>query len=37
MTRECSTNGREEECIQDFDEKVRRKETTWKTKTKMGG
>jgi hypothetical protein len=29
----CSTNGGEEECIQDIDGKARRKETTRKTKT----
>jgi hypothetical protein len=29
----CSTNEGEEECIQDIVGKVRRKETTWKTKT----
>jgi hypothetical protein len=27
----------EEECIEDIGRKVRRKETTWKTKTWVGG
>jgi hypothetical protein len=30
-------NGGEEECIKDIDGKARRKETTRKTKTKVGG
>jgi hypothetical protein len=29
----CGTHGRRVECVQVFDGKVRRKETTWKTKT----
>jgi hypothetical protein len=33
MGRACNTNGREEGCIQDIGVKVRRKETTRKTKT----
>jgi hypothetical protein len=33
MGRACSTNGRDEECIQDIGVKARRKETTRKTKT----
>jgi hypothetical protein len=33
----CSTNGGEEECIQDIGGKARRKETTGKTKTQVGG
>jgi hypothetical protein len=33
----CSTYGREEECIQDFGGRARRKETTSKTPTKVGG
>jgi hypothetical protein len=33
MGRACSTNGGEEECIQDIGGKSRRKETTGKTKT----
>jgi hypothetical protein len=28
----CGTDGRGEECVQGFDGKARRKETTWKTK-----
>jgi hypothetical protein len=32
-----STNGSEEECTQDIGGKARRKETTRKTKTNMGG
>jgi hypothetical protein len=28
----CGTHWRGEECVQGFDEKARRKETTWKTK-----
>jgi exonuclease III len=28
----CGTHGRGEECVQGFDEKARRKDTTWKTK-----
>jgi hypothetical protein len=28
----CGTHGRGEECVQGFDGKARRKETTWKTK-----
>jgi hypothetical protein len=31
MDRACSTNGDEEECIQGFGEKIRRRETTRKT------
>jgi hypothetical protein len=38
MGRASSTNGGEEECIQDIGEKAGRKETTRKTKTyKVGG
>jgi hypothetical protein len=33
MSRACSTNGLEEECIRDIGGKARRKETTRKTKT----
>jgi hypothetical protein len=33
MVRECSTNGGEEEYIQDIGEKARRKETIKRTKT----
>jgi hypothetical protein len=33
MSRACSTNGGEEECVEDIGGKVRRKETTRKTKT----
>jgi hypothetical protein len=33
----CSTNGGEKECIQDIGGKARRKETTGKTKTQVGG
>jgi hypothetical protein len=33
----CSTFGGEEECIYVIGGKVRRKETTWKTKTYVGG
>jgi hypothetical protein len=33
MGRVCGMNGGEEECIEDIDEKARRKETTRKTKT----
>jgi hypothetical protein len=33
MGRGCSTNGGEEECIQDIGGKARKKETTVKTKT----
>jgi hypothetical protein len=33
MGRECSTHGREEECIKDIDGKAKRKEITRKTKT----
>jgi hypothetical protein len=33
----CGTYGRGEECVQGFDVKARRKDTTWKTKAKMGG
>jgi hypothetical protein len=33
----CSTNGGEEECMKDIVGKVRRKETTRKTKTQVGG
>jgi hypothetical protein len=33
MGRACSTNGVEEECIQDIGEKARRKEITRKIKT----
>jgi hypothetical protein len=33
MGRACSTNGREEECIEDIGGKAREKETTRKTKT----
>jgi hypothetical protein len=33
----CGTHGRGEECVQGFDGKARRKETTWKTKALMGG
>jgi hypothetical protein len=32
MGRACSTNGRDEECIQDIGGNARRKETTRKTK-----
>jgi hypothetical protein len=28
----CSTHGSGEECVQGFDEKSRKEETTWKTK-----
>jgi hypothetical protein len=31
------TNGRDEECVNDIGGKSRRKETTGKTKTKVGG
>jgi hypothetical protein len=37
MGRACSTNGREEECTYVIGVKARRKETTGKTKTQMGG
>jgi hypothetical protein len=33
MGRTCSTNGGEEECIEDFGRKARMKDTTRKTKT----
>jgi hypothetical protein len=33
MGRECSTNGEEEECIEDIGGEARRKETTKKTNT----
>jgi hypothetical protein len=33
MSRECSTNGSEEECIEDTGGEARRKETTRKTNT----
>jgi hypothetical protein len=33
MGKACSTNGGDEECIQDVGGKARRKETTGKTKT----
>jgi hypothetical protein len=33
MDRKCSTNGGEEECIEDIGRKARRKETTRKTET----
>jgi hypothetical protein len=33
MGRACSTNGGEEKCIYDIDEKARKIETTRKTKT----
>jgi hypothetical protein len=37
MGRACSTNGGEEECIQNIGWIARRKETTGKTKTLVGG
>jgi hypothetical protein len=37
MGRACTTNGGDEECIQDIGGKARRKETTRKTKMKVGG
>jgi hypothetical protein len=37
MGREHSMNGGEEECIKDTGEKARKKETTRKTKTYVGG
>jgi hypothetical protein len=37
MGRTCSTNGGEEEFIKGIDGKARRKETTRKTKTYVGG
>jgi hypothetical protein len=37
MGRACNTNGGDEECIQDIGGKARRKETTRKTKTFVGG
>jgi hypothetical protein len=36
MGRACTTNGVEEECIENIGGKVRRKETTRKTKTYVG-
>jgi hypothetical protein len=33
----CGTHGRGKECVQGFDGKARRKETTWETKVEMGG
>jgi hypothetical protein len=35
--RACSTHGRGEECVQGFDGKAIRKETTWKTNVRMEG
>jgi hypothetical protein len=35
--RACSTNGGEDECILDIGGKAKRKETTRKIKTQMGG
>jgi hypothetical protein len=37
MGRACSTNGGEEECIEDIGGKARRKDTTRKTKMEGGG
>jgi hypothetical protein len=37
MGRACSTNGGDEECIYDIGVKARRKETTRKTQTQVGG
>jgi hypothetical protein len=37
MSRACSWNGVEQECIEDIGEKVRRIETTGKFRTQMGG
>jgi hypothetical protein len=36
MIKACSTHGREEECVQGFDEKTRGKEATRKAETLAG-